>query len=260
MQGRVSNPCTPDKNRGDPCNGSERSRTADLEVDGFDDCRHLLTWKLEGDRPTGRTCDRPEPLLFTDLIHLEHGTIRFKRQLVTTAQKLTEIGETGSNTNESLKLACDREACLPETNEKRRVVLGEASLERPTDSVGGKRKRAGGGHLGIKLPQAARSRIPGIHEWPAILLFDDPVGLAESVLRQIDLAPDLESPGPVPATDPERDGPNGPDIGGHILSCESIPTGGGTNQDTLFVEKIHRQPIVLGFADVYEWDPDPPRP
>ena len=106
------------------------------------------------------------------------------------------------------------------------------------------------GHRRIQLPQAAGSRVPGVHEsfFSRFFLL---LIQGKKVFRMHDrLAPDLQNLG----IDPRQFQRNCPDrarVGRDILTDNTVPPGSCRNENPLLIPEIDRETVKLQLRDIF---------
>ena len=234
----------------------QRSGSADVRHDVFEDRLDLLGRELVCDRPARRPGHHAEPLLLVEAIHLHNNAVGLVRQFVTLLAPVPQKPDyaldvqpfltiridgqaQGDKSGQCLRLACDHWQAV-------RAVLDELIAPR--------RQPPCGGHARILLPERAGAAVPRIcvrRQARFLALGVDP---GEFGLWHVDLAADL---GRDRLAQPFRQGGDRPQVGGHILASGAVAACRALHEAAALVAERDGEAVDLELGDVAELEGRP---
>ena len=235
-----------DGDRLEPRDRRQRTGTADLDVDGFENRGRLLGRKLVGNRPARAARAEAEARLQRQRVDLvddavdivvEAGALLFDRRM--DGKRFLDAGA-------QLHQPVDGKAPFAERLDHAHLRVGR-HVAHLAPRIGEEPQRPRGGDLWILLTQRPGRGIARVDVERLALLRLNLVELGEVLLAEIDLAAHLDDRRHA-FRQRVRNILDGADVGGDVLTADTVAPGDAEHQLARLVAQRHRQAVDLGLG------------
>ena len=251
MQGRVGHRDPTDEHGAQARHRRDCAGASDLHLDILDLRQLLLGGKLVRDREARRTRHKAQSLLGHKGVDLVDHTVDVVGQIRAQAPDALVIAKQAVSAAYQRALRAHRQSQHGEPVQQCVVGRRQRRAVDRAATVGEKAQRPLGGHLRVKLTQAAGGGVARVDERLLAGRRLAQVDLGKCRLEQQNFPAHLDQWRRI-SRQPQRNRADGPYIGGDVFARLTVAAGGGARQHAILVGQAHGQAIELEFNGVLD--------